>query len=143
MKPSEARADGSVELRKISLALIAPFVPELPLYDAEAGTVTAQLELAADSSDRIAIEGGLRVRELALFSERIAAAPDHESRWAASLLLDQIFGREQESTRTMAVLHLRDGHTLQEVAEVMGMSVSGVRKRLRTLKAHVAELEAL
>jgi RNA polymerase sigma-70 factor (ECF subfamily) len=41
----------------------------------------------------------------------------------------------------MAVLHLVDGLTLEEVAAEMGLSVSGVRKRLRTLKAHVAELE--
>jgi len=75
--------------------------------------------------------------------DRIAAAPDYESGWSAKLMLDTIFGREQESTRTMAVLHLRDGHTLEEVAKICGMSVSGVRKRLRTLKAHVAELEAI
>ncbi len=76
--------------------------------------------------------------------ERIAAAPDTgETRWFAGLMLDQIFGHEKESTRTMAVLHLRDGHTLEEVAEICNMSVSGVRKRLRQLKAHVRELEGL
>ena len=32
--------------------------------------------------------------------------------------------------------------TLEEVAREVGLSVSGVRKRLRTLKANVAALEA-
>jgi hypothetical protein len=75
LKPMEARAEGSIQLRRISLALIAPFVPELPLYDTEVGTMSARLELSADSSDRVAIDGGFRVRELALYSERIAAEP--------------------------------------------------------------------
>ncbi|UCH29427.1 MAG: transglycosylase domain-containing protein [Myxococcales bacterium] len=75
LKPSEARAEGSLRLRRISLALIAPFVPELPLYDTEVGTISAKLELDANSPDRVAIEGGFQVRELAVFHERIAADP--------------------------------------------------------------------
>ncbi len=72
--------------------------------------------------------------------ERIARAPDQEDRTIVARLLDQIFAREQVSTREMAVLHLVDGLTLEEVAAETGLSVSGVRKRLRLLKAHVAEL---
>ena len=34
----------------------------------------------------------------------------------------------------MAVYHYVDGMTLEETAELSGLSVSGVRKRLRTLK---------
>ena len=49
-------------------------------------------------------------------------------------VLDDIFGRERASTRTMAVMHYVDGMTLEEVAGHVGLSVSGVRKRLRTLK---------
>lgn len=75
--------------------------------------------------------------------ERIAAAPDEEARGVASLLLQRIFASQQESTKVMAVLHLRDGWTLEEVATETGMSVSGVRKRLRGLKAWVAELEGV
>jgi hypothetical protein len=73
--PGEARADGSIRLRRMSLALIAPFAPELPLYNAELGTLSAELELEASSSDSITIEGSLRLRELALASERIAPEP--------------------------------------------------------------------
>jgi RNA polymerase sigma-70 factor (ECF subfamily) len=73
---------------------------------------------------------------------RIARVSE-EDRSFAKVLLDQIFHREQVSTRTLAVLLLQDGMTLEEVASETGLSVSGVRKRLRTLRAHVAELEGL
>lgn len=73
--------------------------------------------------------------------ERIAVAPEAESDSIVRGLLDRIFGQEPASTRTMAVMHLVDGMTLAEVAEVHNLSESGVRKRLRTLKAHVRELE--
>jgi len=73
---------------------------------------------------------------------RIACAPGEETSHAR-ILLDRIFGREPASTRAMAVMHLLDGLTLQEVAQETGLSVSGVRKRLRTLQTHVAELEGI
>lgn len=52
----------------------------------------------------------------------------------APVLLDRLFKRQPESTRTMAVLHHMDGLTLEEVAQECGMSVSGVRRRLRILR---------
>jgi RNA polymerase sigma-70 factor (ECF subfamily) len=71
---------------------------------------------------------------------RVAVADDTESRVAASSVLRRLFGRGQESTRTMAILHYVDGMTLQEVADEVGMSVSGVRKRLRGLRAELHDL---
>jgi len=68
------------------------------------------------------------------------AGGDAESLTAARGLLQRIFGGEQESTLAMAVMHYVDRMTLDEVAAEVGMSVSGVRKRLRTLKARVPEL---
>jgi RNA polymerase sigma-70 factor (ECF subfamily) len=56
-------------------------------------------------------------------------------------LLAKIFSKEQESTRTIATLHYVDGMTLEETAETVGLSVSGVRKRLRTLQAKIKNLE--
>ncbi len=61
-------------------------------------------------------------------------------RLGATSVLDRLFGRQQRSTRTMATLHYLDGLTLEETALEMGMSVSGVRKRLRTLRAHLHDL---
>ncbi len=60
-------------------------------------------------------------------------ATSDERGWAR-VLLDRLLGREG-LTRTIAVLHLLDGLTHEEVAGVVGMSVSGVRKRLRNLHA--------
>ena len=71
---------------------------------------------------------------------RIAMAPETESQTLAATILDRLFQREQPSTRTIAVLHLLDGLTLDEVAEEVGLSVSGVRKRLRLLRSHLHEL---
>jgi RNA polymerase sigma-70 factor (ECF subfamily) len=69
------------------------------------------------------------------------AEEDATARPFARALLDRIFQREPVSTRTIATLHLLDGLTLEEVASEVGLSVSGVRKRLRTFKARVAELQ--
>jgi RNA polymerase sigma factor (sigma-70 family) len=76
---------------------------------------------------------------------RIAQAGelDAENRCGVRSLLGRIFDRETESTRAIAVMHLLDGMTLEEVAAEVGLSVSGVRKRLRGLKARVAELEVV
>ena len=74
---------------------------------------------------------------------RIAAAENVEPRIAARSALGRLFEREKASTGTIAVLHLLDGMTLEEVAREVGMSVSGVRKRLRPLKGRLAELEGV
>ena len=71
----------------------------------------------------------------------IAAADEIEAMTSNRTLLGSIFKREEPSTRVMAVLHYVDKMTLEEVAQAVGLSVSGVRKRLRGLKARVAELE--
>ncbi|HME92527.1 MAG TPA: sigma-70 family RNA polymerase sigma factor [Myxococcaceae bacterium] len=71
---------------------------------------------------------------------RIASAEDPAEWVGARSLLDRIFRSEKASTGTIAVLHLLDGLTLEEVAAEVGLSVSGVRKRLRLLKARAAEV---
>nr|WP_216627838.1 sigma-70 family RNA polymerase sigma factor [Corallococcus exercitus] len=73
---------------------------------------------------------------------KIAASGDTEARTAARGLLDRLFGRVPASSRDIAVLHLVDGMTLEETAREVGLSVSGVRKRLRALSAVLQELEA-
>ena len=49
-------------------------------------------------------------------------------------ILGQLFKHEETSTRTMAVLHYVDRMTLEQVANMVGLSVSGVRKRLRVFQ---------
>jgi RNA polymerase sigma-70 factor (ECF subfamily) len=72
--------------------------------------------------------------------QAIAVYDDTHERLALGETLDSIFGKEPPSTREMAVMHYVDGLTLQEVSMAVGLSVSGVRKRLRTLKEKVALL---
>jgi RNA polymerase sigma-70 factor (ECF subfamily) len=72
-----------------------------------------------------------------------AAEESAESRTVLRSVVQRLFGAEQESTRTMAVLHLVDGMTLEEVAREVGLSVSGVRKRLRGLTARCEALEGV
>lgn len=75
---------------------------------------------------------------------RIASAQGGTENLAlARSVLGKIFAREQPSTRDIAVMHLVDGMTLEEVAREVRLSVSGVRKRLRTLRARVSELEGV
>jgi RNA polymerase sigma-70 factor (ECF subfamily) len=73
---------------------------------------------------------------------RIADAGGRDgARAEARSMLDRVLGREPISTTTIAVMHLHDGMTLQEVADAVGLSVSGVRKRLRKLEAALRELD--
>lgn len=73
--------------------------------------------------------------------ERIATAPEPEARLASLQILHRIFAGHPPSTRVIATLFLVDGLTWEQVAAEVGMSVSGVRRRLRTLRAHLSELE--
>ena len=74
--------------------------------------------------------------------EQIADLDDAEGQIEARSVLARLFGLERETTRTMAVLHYVDGMTMEEVAGEVGMSVSGVRKRLRGLRASLKEMES-
>ncbi len=62
-------------------------------------------------------------------------SPDEEA-----LAAIWLFGRQPESSRTIAVLHYVDGLTLEEVARQTNLSVSGVRKRLRKLRHMLTEV---
>ncbi|HEY5952036.1 MAG TPA: sigma-70 family RNA polymerase sigma factor [Kofleriaceae bacterium] len=71
----------------------------------------------------------------------IAAQTDPAARSAARLALDSLFRHEPDKTALIAVLHLHDQMTLEEVAAEVGMSVSGVRKRLAKLRTKLHHLE--
>lgn len=60
----------------------------------------------------------------------------------ARSVLRRLFARHQPSSRLIAVLHFVDGLTLDQVAREVGMSVSGVRKRLDALRQSLKETEA-
>ena len=52
-------------------------------------------------------------------------------------MLKKIFKKENPSTREIAVMIFVDGMTHQEVADEIGLSVSGVRKRIRELRTRM------
>ena len=64
--------------------------------------------------------------------------PGNEARFT----LQRLFARHKDSTRLIAVLHFVDGLTLEQTAREVGLSVSGVRKRLRGLRETLLQMEA-
>jgi RNA polymerase sigma-70 factor, ECF subfamily len=73
--------------------------------------------------------------------DEIAEHTDPAARSAARSALDALFRHEPKDTELIAVLHLYDRMTLEEVAAEVGMSVSGVRKRLAKLRTKLHHLE--
>lgn len=72
--------------------------------------------------------------------QQIASSWEQAGQNEARLLLDRLFRRHPASSRTIAVLHYLDGLTLEQVAAEVGLSVSGVRKRLRNLRHTLVEM---
>lgn len=64
----------------------------------------------------------------------IASYDNPEKMILTNHFLDKLFISEKPTTKTIAVLHYVDGFTLEETAKQIGLSVSGVRKRLRKLR---------
>jgi RNA polymerase sigma-70 factor (ECF subfamily) len=62
--------------------------------------------------------------------------PQYE-RIEESLIMDAILLDESESTRAICFMYHGDGMTLSEIGDVMGLSVSGVRKRLLAFNTRV------
>ncbi len=73
----------------------------------------------------------------------VAHANDSGSRSQARLMLGRLFKHNPETSRVIALLHFLDGLTLQETADEVGMSVSGVRRRIRVMRQQLHELEVV
>ena len=73
--------------------------------------------------------------------EMIVSLDRVEEKALDRMYLDQLFSGQKASTRTIAVLHYMDGLTLEETSQLSGLSVSGVRKRLRKLREAGWEME--
>lgn len=67
----------------------------------------------------------------------LAFYDEREDKMIVRDMLDRLFRKEKRSTREIATLHFVDGMTLQEVADEVGLSLSGVRKRIRELQARI------
>jgi RNA polymerase sigma-70 factor (ECF subfamily) len=73
---------------------------------------------------------------------RLARLEDPQPGAEARFTLRRLFSRHQPSTRQIAVLHFVDGLTLEQTAREVGLSVSGVRRRLRGLRETLVQMEA-
>ena len=73
------------------------------------------------------------------FLESLAGRESTEDRVLDSWELDQVFLDARESTRKAAMIHYLEEKTLAETAQEVGLSISGVRKRLASLRRHGEE----
>jgi hypothetical protein len=76
--PVQLRAEGHLALRSLSFAVVTPFLPSAPWYEQDKGIVDGELDLVAESIDRLAITGMIHVQNASLASERIAPTPVRE-----------------------------------------------------------------
>jgi len=76
----------------------------------------------------------LRKKRWEALPEELGVRDRHEDLVLVRLWLDRIFQAEKPDTKVMAIYHFVDGMTLEETAKMVGLSVSGVRKRLRKLQ---------
>ena len=73
--------------------------------------------------------------------ETIACDDRLDEKLGASRVLDWLFNRHPETTKLIAILHFVDGLTLEEVAQEVGMSASGVRKRIYKLRKELQQID--
>jgi len=71
---------------------------------------------------------------------QIANAEDIEKNTILNNILSYVFKHNPDSTRTIAVLYYVDGLTQEEISQEIGLSISGVRKRLRKLSEQLKEI---
>jgi RNA polymerase sigma-70 factor (ECF subfamily) len=84
------------------------------------------------------IRGKKRRREVALEDFEALSLFQDDGRYGeveARLIMEGILKTESELTRTICFMYHADGMTLKEVGEAVGMSISGVRKRLAGFQA--------
>jgi len=150
------RRYGPLVLRRCQRLLRDPDKAADAMHDVFVEMLRRQETLTGDAPSSLLLRTATNVCLNRLRSERrkpedkdeellmhIASAEDPTGASTARSLLSRIFGSEKASTGTIAVLHLLDGLTLEEVAQEVGMSVSGVRKRLRLLKGRALEMEGV
>lgn len=73
------------------------------------------------------------------FLDSLAGRDSTEDRVLDSWELEQVFLDARESTRKAAMIHYLEEKTLEETAQEVGLSISGVRKRLASLRKHGEE----
>ncbi|MCA9536559.1 MAG: transglycosylase domain-containing protein [Myxococcales bacterium] len=75
VSPEELRGEGHATFEGISLALVAPLLPDVPWYEADRATLSGHLRIEAESPARLALEGDVTLSDAAVSSPRIAPVP--------------------------------------------------------------------
>lgn len=75
LRPGELRAEGSVGLAGLPLALVLPLLPDAPWYRPEDSRIDAELVVHGDGLARLVLDGRVRLSDVALASARIAPEP--------------------------------------------------------------------
>jgi hypothetical protein len=83
VSPEELRGEGHANFEGISLALVAPLLPDMPWYEADRARVSGHLRMAAESTARISLEGDIALTDAAVSSPRIAPVPVFDINLAA------------------------------------------------------------
>ncbi len=82
--PEQLRAEGSVEALSLPLALVVPFLPEIPWYRPEQARVNAELVLGAESVNSLAVRGMVELSDVAISSARVAPQPIRDIRFSVN-----------------------------------------------------------
>ena len=77
-----------------------------------------------------------------LLGDTISGPRDMEDRILDAYVLEQVFRGAREGTRAAAEMLYVEGRTLAETAERVRLSISGVRKRMRSLRGQNLSLLA-
>lgn len=75
LRPEELRAEGSLGLEGVPLALLLPLLPDAPLHRPEDARIDAELVVRGEGLTTLALEGRVRVSDAAVASARVAPDP--------------------------------------------------------------------
>lgn len=73
--PEDLQAEGTISFEALPLALVTPFLPDVPWFEPEASQLDGDLSIRATGAERLAIEGNVHVANAGIFSPRIAPEP--------------------------------------------------------------------
>jgi hypothetical protein len=75
LNPEQARIEGDVALKNLSLALFGPVLPPLPFHDLESTRLNGSLRLANEGLESVKASGNIVVEGLAFASDGLARTP--------------------------------------------------------------------
>lgn len=75
LQPTELRAEGSLGLTGVPLALLLPLLPDAPLFRPEDARIDAEVVVRGEGLERLLLDGRVRVTDMAVASPRISPEP--------------------------------------------------------------------